>query len=323
MLNYKQSYVFIFIFGLIMYVSAQKSCLADDFINLAVGYEDKLKAHDQGLGAQKKGEKKKHRYRHVYEQATNQSLSHLYFNIGLYNEEDDQAIDHFMRVNHCDLYKAFSTSDIDWKEIRQSTKKYIAENKQDFPTRFEFPILLQLSDYDKETKSFNINEKFAINSSKRFESYSNNYTDKTCYESTRLFEGMPRIVHLEFSRPFTLLKVPMDEEKAYLFVQERLREARKEREELREATVNKHKDVYLFLNAKIFTSGKTSKVGEYGVVEVMGVLEGYSIYEDVNKNKLLYEHVFMTNKNKTVKDEEMAKQYEILREKYNAEGMLH
>lgn len=295
---------------------------------LIESYDDNFTGYDQGPGAEKSEEEKKYRYEYIYEDPTNQSLSHLYFGIGLYKTDNDWAINEFLKLNECDLYNKYSSDTLEWKNVVDATKSYIEANKKDFPTRFEFPVPILLDGYDQKTKTFTVRDGYTIESLRRFELYSSNYKDDTCLENARLGSSLPRAVVLEYSRPFTLSKVPMSPQKASDFIKERLKEAKSTYVNLTEEKTAQFKDVYLFMNVKVFTHGKILGLSQRDVmtVQLMGILEGYAIYEDIDKRNLIYEHVFISNRrpegggrvNVALKD-----QYEILREKSKGAGILH
>ena len=296
---------------------------------LLENYRDVYYRHDRGPGAKKfSNDPNKTPSRYIYERPTVKALSHLYWGINLYKTEDDEAVDEFMRINECEIYKNFSSDELEWKEIRDATREFLRENKEDFPTRFEFVMPLQLEDYIEKRGAFQIQKEYQINSLRRFELLATDFATPGCSREHSIQRGYPRAIILEFSRPFNLVYVPVEKRQALDYIKSKLDDM-KTNYDPRFHSKNlmyKLRKAYLVIKVKIFTYGKDLGVNsiDLPVYQMMGVLEGYEVYEDLNKENLFYSQNYVTNQSKGRLDIKLKAQYEILRKKsLEGKGMLH
>ena len=293
-------------------------------------YKDVYYRHDRGPGAQRfNDDPNKTPSRYIYERPTVKALSHLYWAINLYKTEDDEAVDEFMRINECDIYKNFSSDEVEWQDVRDATREFLRENKEDFPTRFEFKLPLLLGDYSEKRGAFKIQEDYQITSLRRFELVASDYrTAVPCTRDHIIANGYPRGLILEFSRPFNLVYVPVEKKQALVYIQKKLDKMKSSYDPRfhSKALMYKMRTAYLVIKVKIFTYGKDLGVNTFDlpVYQMMGVLEGYEVYEDINQENLFYSQNYVTNQRKGRLDVRLKSQYEILRKKnQEGKGMLH
>ena len=90
----------------------------------------------------------------IYERPNNKTLSQLYWRMLKMDPEDDQAVDFFMMINECDLYRDYYTNEFEWISIRDAARIFLLENRKDFPIHFEFVQPLRFAEYNLETKEF-------------------------------------------------------------------------------------------------------------------------------------------------------------------------
>lgn len=266
--------------------------------------------------------------RYVYELPSTAALGHLYWAVNMYKLEDDKAVDEFMRLNECEIFKNFSSDEVEWRDIRDATREFLRENKEDFPTRFEFVLPLMLLDYDEKRRAFEIRDNFKITSLRRFELFATDARSiSPCTRDHNMAKGYPRGIVLEFSRPFSLTHVPMVEAKAYDYIKRKLEYMKKKYAERGQTKKRMYelRTAYLVLKVKIFTYGRFLGLNHFDIplVQMMGVLEGYEIYEDRSKENLFYSQNYVTNQNKGKLDVILKPQYEVLRKKSAGEGILH
>ncbi len=292
------------------------------------GYQDKLLDQDQGPGAKKVfNDIENITTSYIYETPTMKALSHLYWAVNLYDISDNLAVDEFMRFNECDIYRNFSGDEIEWGRIRDAGRNFILENKNDFPTRFEFLMPIKLKDYDTKRRVFQLQDDFVIDSLRRFEVYAIDFRARECNDDISPQEGYPRSLILEFSRPFTLESFAMEENEANDYIK---RKQALFRQKVEERWRNKERmysfrDAYLAIKVKIFTHGKFMGLNmyQYPVVQMMAVLEGYEIYEDPYKEKLFFSESYVSNKNKGKLDIKLQDEYDILTKRSQGRGILH
>ncbi|MCK5385133.1 MAG: DUF4852 domain-containing protein [Alphaproteobacteria bacterium] len=265
---------------------------------------------------------------YIYEEPTVKTFSYMFWALGLYRLEDDKAIDEYMRINECEIYKNYSSGELEWKKIKDATREFIRENKEDFPTRFEFVMHLKLASYDEERQAFEVQDEFKIESLRRFEFYAKDFTLAPCSADHKIGKGYPRTIVLEFSRPFNLVHVPMHHNIAVDYMNRKLDAFYDRFGETSNRTRTKmlsFRDAYLVLKVKVFSYGKMLGTNKYGYnsVQMMGVLEGFEIFETKDKERLFYAQNYVTSQSKGKLDKHLKAQYELLLRKHKGEGLFH
>ncbi len=304
--------------------NVQASSSPLDYLN---GYEDKLISNTKDLSAHKLGELEKIIGRsYMYEEPTNRSIAHLLWAVSYFHYEDTWAIDEFMKVNECPIYKNFAADEFEWEKIRGATQEYLKSNKNQFPTRFQFMMPIKLGDYDEKRKAFKVQDTHKIESLRRFEVFTKDHTAMPCSKMDRIKSGYPRAIILEYSRPFNLTFVPTPEQLASDFIKLSRQNYKKNfgTRNMTKKSLYNVRNAYLVMKVKIFTHGKSTGTNASGLpsVQMMGVLEGYDVYADQQKEILLYSEAYVTNKNKGRLNAKLEEQYTILREKTKGAGIL-
>ncbi len=285
---------------------------------LTQGYEDKYYLYNEGPGAESRSKDGRVGYNsYVYEIPTKKALAYTYWTLGFYNLEDDVAVDGFTRLNECEIYRNYHTNELEWRDIRNATRKFISENKTDFPTRFEFMMPIQLSSYDAKRGGFELEEDNKLDSLRRFEFYASDAFTEICNHAVS--QGYPGSLIIEFSRPFTLSHVEMSKEEAdrytsYIYKKfiDRFDVTNRKQKFLQEMHV-----AYLVFKVKFFTYGKYLGLNYRLVptIQMMAVMEGYEIYRDPAKEYLLFSQSFIANKKTGKLTVRLKEQYEILKQK--------
>ncbi len=291
------------------------------------GYEEKYFNHDEGPGAEIPSvEGESHNSQYMYEESTIKALSYMFWALGLYKTSDDYAIDQFLQINECELYKKFFGDELEWSDIREAARDFIKANKSDFPTRFTFVLPLKLANYSVRRKAFEIQKEYKIFTARRFELYAKNANAKPCSLDTPIKKGYPRILNMEFSRPFNLTHIPMSKEVADEYIKKTMALYKRYDEKVRsKRLMYKLRDAFLVLRIKVFAHGRFLPLHKrgYPVVQMMGSLESYAIYSDSELTNLLYKESYVSNKKKGKLDMKLKEQYEILRERSKAGGILN
>lgn len=301
----------------------------NDFDFILEDYKDKYWNQDEGPGAKKPDNNpNKAPSRYIYETPTVKALSHLYWAVNMYKVHDDEAVDEFMRINECEIYKNFQSDEVEWQDVRDATREFLRENKEEFPTRFEFIMPLKLGDYKEKREAFEIQKKYQITSARRFELIASDFrTSLQCTRDHSIVNGYPRALVLEFSRPFNLVYVPVEKDSALDYIKRQRNYMKKTFEERAQSKALMYdlRNAYLVIKVKIFTYGKVLGLNNYELrmVQMMGVLEGYEIYEDINKEHLFYAQNYVTNQSRGKLDVILKPQYKILRKKTKGEGIFH
>ena len=240
--------------------------------------------------------------RYIYEKPSRQKFSRLYWALGMLDLKNDTYIDDFLQINECDIYKDYYYNEFEWKSVRESGRKFLAENSNKFPLRFEVAQPLFLGEYDLHNKSFDILSDYQIKETTRIEVFPQDYADVVCINdgSGRVvqLDGYPIGIVAEFNRPLNLINIPVPEALARAYIDEKMK-GFKELDTNKQTQENLYsfRDAYLFLHMKFFAykSQYTSREN-YRLAVILAVLEGFEIYADRDKKMLLWSQDFRKKK---------------------------
>lgn len=282
--------------------------------------------HDEGPGAEIIDEKTKDNSGFFYDSPTVEAFSHMFWKVGLYDFTNDWAIDEFMRINECGIYQKFFGDEFEWEKVRDATRTFLKKNKHDFPTRFEFEMPILLQDYDEKYETFELQDDYKIRSIRRFMLGASDIGAKDCVVDFQARQGYPRVLRMEFSRPFDLEHVPVSPDLAKAFIREKNKELLELPPSNRtEEQKYKLREVYAFLRLKVYSAGKiipSNNPSRPPSVQILGVMEGFSIYADRHKKTLFYEQNFIRDKTAGKLNVRLSDQYEELKEKSLEGGIL-
>ena len=227
----------------------------------------------------------------IYETPTLKKISQLYWAISKFDISNNWAVDNFMLINECEIYKKHFHNEFEWKDVREAGRQYIRDNVVDFPVRFEIEQPLRLADYDLDQEIFKIWQPYKIEGARLFEVLPPNNSDEVCGQ-TKEIEGYPKALIMELTRPFILdhIKMTPTDAKAYI----KLKEKKARRSSNREM-LYKTRDAYLVLKTKVFSFKKEEHNVEGGRMvkrtSILAAIEGYDIYADRKRQHLLYSEV--------------------------------
>ncbi len=226
-----------------------------------------------------------------YFDPTYSNLAHLYWALGLLDVSNDTLVDHFVAITECEVFQTYINNDLEWKEIRESTRDYLRKNYRIFPTNFKITIPLYLLRYNVDGEYFEVDqEESAIMNARKIETI---YTTKigACGIGGDI-PGYPQNLVLYLNRPFSLPQVPVERELARLFLDEtNTRNAARNMVAMRATRrENSVRTAYLELmfhvhsyKETINTSSGTLKAVVYAQVDFIRV------YADIDKEKVLFE----------------------------------
>ena len=262
---------------------------------------------------------------YIYEELSLASLSHLYWAVSLLDIENNEHVDNFLKINECEIYKNYFGSEFEWKEIREAGREFIRKNKDQFPLRFKIVQPLLLRDYDMKRKAFLIDEEFQIMSVRRFEAYAHDANFKACNDkSIKELVGYSRGIVLELSRPFSMSYVPVKPKDAVAYIQDKEALLKKLPDGAQtEANRYRFRKAYIVFRVKVFAHRKTVKIQRKTLTQMMAALEGFEIYGDINLKKVLFAKNYLDQQGNVQTSEELAAEYEVLREKSKGDGVLY
>ena len=223
-----------------------------------------------------------------YVKPSMENLSQLYWGLSKFDIGDNEAIDNFLMINECDLFKNYFANEFEWSGIREASRAFLTESKKSFPLRFEFMQPLFLGEYDIERERFNIANEYKINGVRRLQVISQDFNQPICNVSTTRIPGYPRGMVVELSRPLNFTYIPVPKDIANVFIKEKLDIFRSARNQ-NTKTLEESRDAYVVMQIKIFAYKGETRVEEGNMfAEVLAVLEGLEVYSDRHKNNLLY-----------------------------------
>lgn len=225
-----------------------------------------------------------------YERPILSKIAQLYWAIDKQDISNDAHIDNFLLITECEIYSNYIGDEFSWAEIREKTRGFIKQRKKDFPTRFEVLVPIRLGEYDLGTETFEIIDPDKIKERRRFLLSSKEFYDLVCGKKDDL-EGYPKAMIVELGRPFSVDAVKATRSFARKFIEETNEQFRRvPLVRQNQGVLNDLREVYLFLNVKIFAYQDTNTRDIPGrpVATVMAVLESYDVYADRDKRQLMY-----------------------------------
>ncbi len=236
----------------------------------------------------------KKRSNNVYESPTIENFSQLYWALGKLDPENDTHVDNYLMINECDIFSDYSANEFEWKQIRESARSFIKKSKGSFHLRYAVTIPIKLGEYDVEKNRFNILKDYQINGVRRFEVYADDYRRTVCNIDTNRvegdIEGYPRGLLIELSRLMVLNTLPVDPMTAEDYIEEKMRPYKGLRSSDQDLNaIHSFRDAYIVLKVKLFAYRKETKIPQgIKLAEVLGILEGFDVYSDKARKKLIY-----------------------------------
>lgn len=248
----------------------------------------------------------------IYEVPTLKTLSQLYWAILKFDPADNEAVDNYLMINECDLYRDYSQNEFEWNSIREAGRDFVMNNRKDFPIHFELLQPIQFAEYDLDKKEFDVWEPNKIDGVRRFEVLAEDLFDDVCGQSYGIrIPGYPKGLNVELNRPFSLDKIPVDPKVARAFIEAKQEEVNQagtkiyNREDLYES-----RNAYLVMKIRVFSYKEDEQLHDIELAKVLGVLEGFEIYGDRDRTLLMYSENYRRKKKRSTMEMEMKKRYQ-------------
>lgn len=246
---------------------------------------------------------------YTYEIPTVAKFSQLYWALSKFDLKDDQAVDNYMMINECDIYRDYFHNEFEWQNVREASRNFLKNNKSRFPLRFEIMQPLKFGEYDLKKKRFDVLPLYQIKGIRRFEVYAQDSDTPICGFNNNIdsrgamVPGYPRGLVVELSRPVLMTAVDVPEEAAKKFIKQKL--AVFKTLSLDQQTTNNlynMRDAFLVMKVKIFSYRKEVAIPDREpAAEVLGILESLEVFADTRKKTLLFSENY-NNKKKRVRD---------------------
>ncbi len=247
-----------------------------------------------------------------YEPTTIKKLGMLYWALGLLDIENDSHVDNFLMINECDIFKNYYGRDFEWRNVRESGRDFIENNKADFPLRFSLVIPLWLGEYNFEEQSFDILDKYKINNIRRFEILSEDYSNSVCDMPYGYnMEGYSYGIIVELTRPLFLDSLSVPPEIAKEYIEKKMNVLGANSYSRREKMFDV-RDAYLVMNVKFFAAKKEKEyIDGLNYERLMAVLESYQVYAEQSRDTLLYQKKLRKRKKRSSVEQKLQKEYEV------------
>lgn len=265
--------------------------------------------------------------KYIYEDFDMKNISYLYWALNYKNPKfwGMEYIDSYLKLHECEVYKKYFSSETDWNKIREKTRDYIYRDRGLFPTRYSILQPIFFSNYDLKDNKLNILESYQYISLKRLEVHITNENDYLCNDVAKQeIPGIPRVLIVNFSRPFTIRNIPLSSEKNtnYLNLIEKFKKSYP-REYDDAFSKNQHKKGFIFFKINIFSQRDYSFLeNRMKALNVLAALEGFDIYADLDQKFLLYSRNFLDMSGRGLVSVDREKEFKALKVKYQGSGIL-
>jgi hypothetical protein len=221
----------------------------------------------------------------VYQKTTLTNFSKMYWGLGMLDLKDDDAIEQFLEINDCGIYDKYVHNDFEWAKIKQATRKMLSKTMALFPTRYEIMVPIDIGQYDQEKAEFLVAPDSAMINVKRMD-IAPNMGVQICGSMDEI-KNYPRNLILTLIRPFTFKVIPASAELAELYINST--------QEIYNGMSAKNaveaykREGFLRLKVRIIQYVETIDIHDRWRAVVIGTIEGYEVYADRDRLKLLYE----------------------------------
>jgi hypothetical protein len=220
-----------------------------------------------------------------YKQPTVANLSKLYWKKDALDLADNTAIDNFLLINECKIYKEFYEDDFEWLRVRKAARKMISENKDSFTDKYQIILPIDLGRYDMDGKGFPLINDTAFMDLRRIEIGGNSSNAEICGNNDTI-KGYPRNVILVLSKPFQFDFLQLDEHIAQAYIIRQRYDPVKRPKNLRNKSFNR----LAFARIRITFDkyhGNTKGIDGEPLAIMFGKLDGIDFFEDPHEKRLL------------------------------------
>lgn len=253
----------------------------------------------------------------VYLKPTLSNLSKMYWSLGKFDVDDRKAVDNFMRINECDIFRDYYFNEFEWRGIRKSTQEYLESSKDSFGRHFEFVQPLALGEYDFDRRGFAVLDDFSLDAVRRLKILADDFQAPICgVDGGSGLSGYPTLIAVELNRPLTLDFIPVEEEVARFVVENKLQRFRNlsERAQNRE-NLFQLRDAVFVMKLRFFAlDGEDVRIMQQGTaVPLLAILESVEVYSDRGRQELLYSLDYRRERSESSLEQKMRAQYEKLK----------
>ncbi len=222
-----------------------------------------------------------------YTSPTLENLSQLYWKLGVFDLQDDVAIDNFLRINECGIYTAYSKDEFEWIEIRNATRDRIAKTMDQMTNKFKFLMPIYLGSYDPERGGFELVKNSGFPNLKRIEFVSPYLRKEVCNTIVEVPDYEKNIL-LILNEPLDYTFVEMDDHVAQAFILRKQQEAEETHDErVRMRRYQRQAYIRLRMTIHEYQGNIMGRTLDGNLAILYGTLEGIDIFDDKDQKLLL------------------------------------
>ena len=149
-----------------------------------------------------------------YIPATHENISFSLWAMNAYDVSNEEAIDAYLKISKCPLFKKYRDDDFIWQNIREGEKRQIEYFADQYPNRFYVDSLLALGNYNFQTYRFELLENFRFTDAGtiRFPFFRMN--KPFCGYSMDYADYFSRMMSFKSNTEYALLDIPVAPDKA-------------------------------------------------------------------------------------------------------------
>lgn len=155
-----------------------------------------------------------------YIPATYQNIAFSLWALNAYDPSDEAAIDAYLQISKCPIFKMYKDDDFMWQNIREGEKREIDYFADQYPNRFYIDSLIALGRYDFQNNQFELldNFKFSDAGTIRFPFYKPN--TRLCVNDEAYAKYFSTLMSFKSDTEYALTHVPIAPDRANKLIDE-------------------------------------------------------------------------------------------------------
>lgn len=258
-----------------------------------------------------------------YETLNIQNLSKLYWKYGALEPNNREALDAYMAINECSLYRNYKINDIEWTEIIEAAAASMDQQAQDFNSRFEISQAIKLQDYDARTEMFQVYGPYKIDKTRAFHVSAYQHGESVCgtFQDNEIPHHEMNVV-FKTDIPIEMSKIQIPRTIAQKIIERGNTEyALLPKEKQKPTMVYETREAFLFLKMRVFKASDEryqKRAGFDDYPQFNAVLEGMAVYANADKTDLIFQKDFRKVRKIDDLEKRLRAEYAELREKAKA-----
>jgi hypothetical protein len=221
-----------------------------------------------------------------YKNPTLDNLARLYWQLNVFDPNDDIALDNFMRITECGIFTSYSKDEFEWVQIRNAVRKKLLDPHDLIDNRFKFVMPIYLGNYDRERGGFELIKNSGFPNLKRIE-FVSPYQRKEVCNTVINVPDYERNVLLILDEPLDYTFVEMDDHVAQAFILRKQYESEKVDEKLRLRRYERQAFIRLRMRLHEYHGSIKGRTLDGNLAIIYGTLDGIDIFDDREQTLML------------------------------------